>query len=95
MNHIRPEDLGLEISWQEPNPIDNKKRMKIYISMLCSVSWKDAFQRLREIEGKHYIALAINDMPEVFRMKAVRQLKSGHSITVENILTTIQMYRTK
>lgn len=63
--------------------------------MLYSVSWEDAFEKLRKIRGRYYIAFAINDMPEAFRMKVIKQFKYEHSITVENILTNIQIYRKK
>ncbi|KAF5722154.1 hypothetical protein FMUND_3128 [Fusarium mundagurra] len=59
--------------WEEPKKweeVDEEKRMKNYVSLMSATSWGEAKIKLSGIGNIFHFALAINDMPELYRFKA-------------------------
>ncbi|KAJ0137454.1 Uncharacterized protein HZ326_19574 [Fusarium oxysporum f. sp. albedinis] len=84
--------------WKEPKKwkeVDEEKRMKNYVSLMSITSWDEARTTLTGIGDTFHFALAINDMPELYRFKAVSLLNFGLDIAVGEIITMIQCNRIK
>ncbi|KAF4455693.1 hypothetical protein F53441_2036 [Fusarium austroafricanum] len=61
------------IQWKEPKKwkeVDEEKRMRNYVSLMSTTSWDEARTTLTGIGDTFHFALAINDMPELYRFKA-------------------------
>ncbi|KAH8786028.1 hypothetical protein F5883DRAFT_636918 [Diaporthe sp. PMI_573] len=79
--------------WVEPKEIDQQKRMKNYMAILSADSWTQARKILLSRSERFYFALAINDMPESYRIKTIVYLREFYSGTVSKIIAAIQLNR--
>ncbi|KAH6883881.1 hypothetical protein B0T10DRAFT_463246 [Thelonectria olida] len=97
MPYFKPaiDPLSYQSQWEEPDEVDQEKRMRTYIALLSATSWNETKPILAGIHDKFYFALAINDMPELYRFKASTLLNPWRAKAVNEIITMIQPNKTK
>lgn len=89
--------LDVQARWEEPGEVNEEKRMRNFITLLSAASWGETRSILRDIGrgDKFYLALAINDMPEIYRYQAVNSLNAWRAKGIREIISTIQSKRVK
>ncbi|KAF4455622.1 hypothetical protein F53441_2091 [Fusarium austroafricanum] len=87
--------LDAQAQWAEPEEVSEEERMNNYISLLSATSWSETKPILSGIPDKFYLALAINDMPEIYRFKAVDLMNAWYAKAVKDVITMIQSNRSK
>ena len=78
--------LDAEAQWEAPEEVDEEKRMRNYITLLSATSWSETKHILSGIHDKFYLALAFNDMPELYRYKAVNLLNAWRAKAINEII---------
>lgn len=87
--------LDAQAQWEEPEEVNEEKRMRNYITLLSATSWSETKSILSGIGDNFYLALAINDMPEIYRYKAVNLMNAWRGKAVREIIIMIQSNRAK
>ncbi|KAF2181301.1 hypothetical protein K469DRAFT_692169 [Zopfia rhizophila CBS 207.26] len=84
-----------DLKWNEPEEIDQWKRMQTYIALLSKKEWNSIYEVILTMDDLFDIALTINDMPEYFREKLLSRMKYHIYHTVVDYITEIQMNKGK
>ncbi|KAM5349217.1 hypothetical protein ACJZ2D_017199 [Fusarium nematophilum] len=81
--------------WEEPNEVDQERRMRTYIELRSATSWDETKSILASIRDIFYFGLAVNDIPEVYRDRTVSHLNAWRAKAITEIITMIQLNKHK
>ncbi|KAM5350864.1 hypothetical protein ACJZ2D_017170 [Fusarium nematophilum] len=90
--HWTPSLIG---GWEEPNIVDQEQRMRVYIDLLSATSWAETKSIIGNIHDVFYVGVAIHDMPELYRYRAINHLNAWREKTINRIITVIQCNKDK